>query len=433
MAEVKSTDILSKINKKLNEIHPYGALMKDPNYLKVTGYISTGNYNLNMALSGSFFKGIPNSKVTAFCGLSGTGKSYLLLNIYKDALEQGYNIYHFDTEGFMDEDVLMSFGLYDYWHADFKPSEYENKLVVIPVAKVFDFTNMFTNIIDPLVQEYITKKPLPKILIGGDSLGNLGSGREYDNAKDGKDKADMGTAAKALRSFFRIVTVPCSALKIPVLFTNHVGIDVSSFMPTEKMGKGEGLTYAASNILCLAKAQLKEGDNKVGIVVTAKPMKNRQVIPRAVKFQINNHKGMNAYVGMQEYITDKTWDEIGIAKGTLDVEEIEKPVLDENNQPVLITRGKNKGEPKMEKVKTGNVVFTPAKEAKAPFAVRHLNRTIETAAEFFTPEVFTQEVMEKLEKLVAPSYKYQNQVSNPETSNSDTEELDEFTTIDSED
>lgn len=38
------------------------------------GYVDTGSYALNAALSGSIFNGIPNNKVTVFGGDPATGK-----------------------------------------------------------------------------------------------------------------------------------------------------------------------------------------------------------------------------------------------------------------------------------------------------------------------------------------------------------------------
>ena len=74
--------ILEDINKNLRKAHPYGDLLNDPDMSKVTEWYSTGNLDLNMKMSGSFFKGVANNKITAFAGPSGTGKTFLLLNIY---------------------------------------------------------------------------------------------------------------------------------------------------------------------------------------------------------------------------------------------------------------------------------------------------------------------------------------------------------------
>lgn len=73
-----------------------------------------------------------------------------------------------------------------------------------------------------------------------------------------------------------------------------------------------GLVYGASIILNMTKAKLKEGTEQTGIVVTAKPQKNRFCIPTPVKFHISYQKGMNRYVGLQEYMS---WDACGVGRG----------------------------------------------------------------------------------------------------------------------
>lgn len=73
-----------------------------------------------------------------------------------------------------------------------------------------------------------------------------------------------------------------------------------------------GLVYGASIILNMTKAKLKEGTEQTGIVVTAKPQKNRFCVPTPVKFHISYQKGMNRYVGLQEYMS---WDACGVGRG----------------------------------------------------------------------------------------------------------------------
>jgi hypothetical protein len=73
-----------------------------------------------------------------------------------------------------------------------------------------------------------------------------------------------------------------------------------------------GVVYGASIILNMTKAKLKEGTDQTGIIVTAKPQKNRFCVPTVVKFHISFQKGMNRFVGLQEYMS---WDACGIGRG----------------------------------------------------------------------------------------------------------------------
>jgi RecA/RadA recombinase len=382
------SDLLKNLNKNLAKIHPYGNIMNDPDYGKITDWIDTGNLILNMGISGSFTKGIPNNKIVGLIGDSQTGKTFLLLNIFKNALRKnGYSIYHFDTEGAIGEDELDNFGMTEYWDTDEHPSEHSNFLKLIPIGKTSDFKHMVTNIIEEMLACYKTGKPLPKVMISCDSIGNLATEKEYSDARDGKQKADM-TAAKDMKSFFRIITVPCNALKIPFLFINHVYASTDMFSPQANMSKGTGPEYAASILIELSKSKLKEGDQldnnadskeQIGIKVTAKMRKNRMVSPHPVKFHIRYTEGMNRFSGLERYIkglnpsTDNGdeflgWDEIGIAKGKVD----------------------DKG------------VYTELKKG-GKVCVKHLRRTV-TAKEFFSPIVFNDELIAQFDRHMAPKF-----------------------------
>ncbi len=362
---VDSKSILDSIKAKVIGSHPLGNAVVDERALKVTNWISTGNYNLNMAISGSFFRGIPDNTITALVGDSGVGKTFILMNIYRDAISKGYTIYHFDTEGAVNDEMLINFGLMEY--------KENGTLNIIPVGIIEDLNHMFHGILEPITEARKQGDYDTKVLVGIDSIGNIASRKEFEDAKSGNEKVDM-TSAKKVASFFRQITEPCSTLKIPVIITNHIYV-TQDFIPQVKLKKGNALVYAASNIVLLRKAQLKENTEKVGILVTAVPHKNRFVRPMEVKFHIHFTQGMNKYVGLDEYIKNpKQWDceyeKIGIGCG--------KP-------------GKNEFE--YSKVNTG-------------FYVKHLDKKVKKASEVFRKSVFTDEILQKMEESIKSHYLY---------------------------
>jgi hypothetical protein len=204
----------------------------------------------------------------------------------------------------------------------------------------------------------------PKIMIILDSAGNLATAKEIEDAKTGSEKSDM-TRAKILKSIFRIIMTPLADLKIPFIFTNHT-YQTQSFISQAVAGGGTGPEYAASIVLFLGKAQLKEGGEKTGIIVTAKPNKNRFAKPSPIKFHLHFTEGMNRYVGLEQYID---WEDIGIAKGTIE-----------------------KG------------VKTPKATARG-WICKHLDDVVPNN-EFFSDKVFTQEILQKIEKIIHPIFNY---------------------------
>jgi hypothetical protein len=159
-------------------------------------------------------------------------------------------------------------------------------------------------------------------------------------------------------------------------------------------GGGTGPEYAASIILFLAKAKLSEGAEQTGIIVTAKPNKNRFAKPYPIKFHISFDKGMNPYVGLEEYIS---WDNCGIERGKL---------LDEKTYLKLSEADKAqcKAHTYVKDGKEVTVYFQPSQTARK-LCVKHLNDTVELN-ELFTSKVITEDVLKMLEPIAAKKYKY---------------------------
>ena len=174
---------------------------------------------------------------------------------------------------------------------------------------------------------------------------------------------------------------------------------VGGYIPTQILSGGGGAIYSASIILMLSKAQLKEKDDeaeeagvsKTGIIVTSKPFKNRFAKPIPIKFHISFFKGMNPYVGLENYTT---WENSGIGRGKMIEEILEKPMFEADG----VTPRLFKGKPRIEKTKTGNFIYEEDKDAKT-FAVKHLGKTVKGSS-IFSKEVFTEEILKKLDETV---------------------------------
>jgi hypothetical protein len=229
----------------------------------------------------------------------------------------------------------------------------------------------------------------PKIFIALDSLGMLATTKEIDDAISGNTAADM-TRAKSIRSLFRIITSDLTGLQIPFIFTNHTYASTGMF-PTINLSGGGGLVYSASVILALSKAQIKDGAVQTGIIVSVKTLKNRFGKPIPIKFHIRWDRGMNPYIGMEEYMS---WDNCGIQKGNIHPQkdydkwtEAEK----EKSRPFQID---------------GDTVYFMPRDTARNYIVKHLGRGV-SAQELFTEAVWTQEVLEMInEKCIKPKFSY---------------------------
>ena len=383
------------LNREMSKISEYGETLDKSTISEIDHYIPTGNYHLNACLTGSLFGGYPNNRAVALAGPSGTGKTYLILNAIKQAQKQGYSIVFYDSENAVDKSLVEKFGI------DPKTFRYE------PCNTVQEFRSSVTAITDVLIEQKKKGITLPKIMVVLDSAGNLATQKEIDDAKTGSSKADM-TRAKLLKSTFRIIMTQFGICKIPFLFTNHT-YQTQDLFSRQVGGGGTGPEYAASIILFLGKAKLKEGIEQTGIIVTAKPNKNRFAKPTNIKFHISFNKGMNPYVGLEEYIG---WDICGIERGRFITEGAFNKLTDPGKADCRIhsfTKDK----------KEVTVYFQPSPTARK-ICVKHLNDAVDLN-QLYTPQVLTEDVLKLIEPQVVAKFNYGDELEQEELSDIITE------------
>lgn len=362
----------ASLDKELSKISGFetGSILENNSFSEVDEWIPTGNYLLNAQISGSLFGGVPNTRSFGLMGDPGTGKSFVCLNVVREAQKKGYNVIYCDTEGAIDKSSAVKFGI------DSTNIRYQ------PIQTVSQFQTFSSNLID-LVKKARAKGETPKILLILDSLGMLSTDKELADAMKGHNAADMGAKAKELRKLFRVITLDLTAAKIPLICTNHVYAG-GGYVPTKESSGGDGPIFAMSVVAFLSKAQLKDGSGtKTGIVVTSNLKKSRFTIPEQVKFHISFSHGMNPYVGLQDYVS---WEACGIERGKF--EEVKNPET-----------GKKES------------IFKP-NASSTRWGVKHLGKTV-ASTELFTDKVFTKEVLEQLdENVIKPKFKFPDHSNN---------------------
>jgi RecA/RadA recombinase len=365
------------LQKELRKINPFGDVISKSDFSKITEWIDTGNYHLNAVFSGDLFGGIPNNRTICLAGDSGTGKTFLLLNMVAQAQKMGYYVIYYDTEGAVDVDNIQAFGV--------DPERFDHQ----PVSDLAKFRTSITTLTKKMMEAKEKGFKTPKLMVCLDSLGMLATTKEIDDAISGNTAADM-TRAKSIRSLFRIITSDLTGLGIPFVFTNHTYASTGMF-PTINLSGGGGLVYSASVILALSKAQIKEGTVQTGIIVSVKTLKNRFGKPIPIKFHIRWDKGMNRFIGMEEYMS---WENCGIQKGTMHPErDYQKmtPAIQATAKPFD---------------KEGETWYFIPKETARNYIVKHLGRGV-PAQEIFTEEVWSHEILTQInEKCIKPKFSY---------------------------
>lgn len=126
-----------------------------------------------------------------------------------------------------------------------------------------------------------------RIMIVIDSIGNLASKKEVEDALDGKSVADM-TRAKQLKSLFRMVTPHLNIKDIPMVVVNHTYMEQGMY-PKAIVSGGTGGMYSSDNVFVLGRQQEKEGTEIIGYnfiinVEKSRYVKEKSKIPVSVSF-----------------------------------------------------------------------------------------------------------------------------------------------------
>ena len=110
MAKKNKDFSFADVNAELATMNPMGSIMDQSNFSEVTEWIDTGNYHLNACVSGDMFRGWPNNRSCSIAGPSGTGKTFLVLNSMREAINMGYSIIFYDSEAAVDKDQMQNTG-----------------------------------------------------------------------------------------------------------------------------------------------------------------------------------------------------------------------------------------------------------------------------------------------------------------------------------
>lgn len=240
---------------------------------------------INVALSGSVDGGmIPG--LTMLAGPSKhfkTGFALLLassfLRKYKDGIilfydsEFGTPISYFETFGIPKDQVIHT--------------------------PIMDIEELKFDIIKQLKE--ITRSDHVMIII--DSIGNLASKKEIEDATEGKSVADM-SRAKQLKSLFRMVTPYLTLKNIPCIAVNHTYKEIGLY-PKDIVGGGTGSYYSSNDIWIIGRQQDKDGKELAGYNFVIKIEKSRMVretskIPITIAFD----GGINRWSGLLDIALD---------------------------------------------------------------------------------------------------------------------------------
>lgn len=179
------------------------AVFADSKFFNERDHVPTDLPILNIAFSGSL-KGGLLSGLTVIAGMSKTFKTMLSLycmKAYMDKYPEGIAILY-DSEFGITPEYIASFGIDT------------SRVLHIPVKDVEELKFDLVSKLDEIDAK-------DKVFIMVDSIGNLASKKELEDAQNEKSVADM-SRAKSIKSLFRIVTPYLTTKDIPCVVINHI-------------------------------------------------------------------------------------------------------------------------------------------------------------------------------------------------------------------
>lgn len=236
---------------------------------------------LNVALSGDLEHGFTRG-TTVLAGPSKHYKSSLGLKMVS-AYQKTYPesaILFYDSEFGSPLSYWRTFGIDT------------DRVVHCPIRNIeelkFDLMNQLSN---------LTKGE--KVMIFIDSVGNLASKKEVEDALNEKSVADM-TRAKAFKSLFRMVTPYFSLNDIPCVVVGHT-YKTQDMYPKDVLSGGTGIMYSADTVLIIGRQQDKTEDGIQGYNFILNVDKSRFVREKSkIPIYVSFAKGIEKYSGLLE-------------------------------------------------------------------------------------------------------------------------------------
>lgn len=264
-----------KKNSKIKET----ASLLESKFFESKEQITTDVPAINIALSGSLDGGL-QSGLTVVAGPSKHFKSSICL-VMAAAYQKKYAdgvILFYDSEFGSPQSYFEAFGVDT------------NRVIHTPIT---DIEQLKFDIMSQLQE--LKKGDHVMILI--DSIGNLASKKEVEDALNEKAVADM-SRAKQLKSLFRMVTPHLTMKDLPMVAINHTYQTLEMYSKAQISG-GTGILYSANDAWIISRSQEKDGTELAGYTFTINIEKSRRVkekskIPLTVMFD----GGITRYSGL---------------------------------------------------------------------------------------------------------------------------------------
>ena len=254
-------------------------VIADSKFLNDKDLIQTSVPAVNVALSGKLDGGLTPG-LTVFAGPSKhfkTAFAMLLAKAYLDKYEDGVILFY-DSE----------FGAPQQYFDTFEIDT--NRVIHSPITDIEQLKH-------DSMQQLNNLERGDHVMIIVDSVGNLASKKEVEDALDGKSVADM-TRAKQMKSLFRMITPHLTIKDIPAIVVNHTYKEIGLF-PKDVVSGGTGIYYSADNIYIIGRRQQKTGTEVTGYEFVINVEKSRFVREKSkIPVEVSWEAGISKWSGL---------------------------------------------------------------------------------------------------------------------------------------
>lgn len=254
-------------------------VLTDSKFFATKDMIQTHVPMINVALSGSLDGGLAPG-LTVFAGPSKhfkTAFSMLLAKSYLEKYEDAAILFY-DSEFGAPAAYFKSFGIDT------------NRVIHTPITDIEQLKHDLMTQINNIERG-------EHVIIVIDSVGNLASRKEVDDALEGKTVADM-TRAKQLKSLFRMCTPHLTMKDIPMVVVNHTYKEIGLY-PKDIVSGGTGIYYSASNIFIIGRQQEKGTDGITGYNFIINVEKSRFVREKSkIPVEVSFEGGISTWSGL---------------------------------------------------------------------------------------------------------------------------------------
>ena len=274
-----TSELISSLNKELGERVAYN-LAYDESPTHVRRWISTGSKLLDYICSNRRNGGLPEGRIVEIFGPPSIGKSHIATQIARTTQSMGGIVVYIDTENATSVENLGMLGVDVSQRFVYVDTHCTEEVLSIAEATIMKAKAMDKDTPVTIVWDSVAASS-PKAELLGDY-----------------DKESIGLQARAISKGMRKITGVIANQNVLFVILNQIRTKIGvMYGDPDTTPGGKAIPFHASTRIKLgAGQQIKDGDDVIGIHVSAKTIKNKVAPPfRKINFEI--HFG----VGIKEH------------------------------------------------------------------------------------------------------------------------------------